>query len=74
MFRDQLGQTPAQFVRTARAEAASQLLISTALPLASIARRCGFSSAETMRQVFLDHYGTTPSQHRIVHGAPQLAP
>lgn len=45
LFLDQLGQTPAQFVRTARAEAAAQLLVSTALPLASIARRCGFSSA-----------------------------
>lgn len=74
LFLDQLGQTPAQFVRTARAEAASQLLVSTALPLASVARRCGFSSAETMRQVFLDHYGTTPSQHRTVHSTPQAAP
>ncbi|MEV7797140.1 DJ-1/PfpI family protein [Streptomyces sp. NPDC087512] len=74
LFLDQLGQTPAQFVRTARAEAASHLLVSTELPLASIARRCGFSSAETMRQVFLDHYGTTPSQHRRVHGPRRTAP
>ncbi|MBT2471942.1 DJ-1/PfpI family protein [Streptomyces sp. ISL-66] len=74
LFLDKLGQTPAQFVRTARAEAASQLLVSTALPLASVARRCGFSSAETMRQVFLDRYGTTPSQHRTVHSDPQVAP
>ncbi|MFJ8856500.1 GlxA family transcriptional regulator [Streptomyces sp. NPDC102437] len=74
LFLDELGQTPAQFVRTARAEAASQLLVSTALPLASIARRCGFSSAETMRQVFVDHYGTTPSQHRTAHNTPQIAP
>ncbi|PWK64389.1 transcriptional regulator GlxA family with amidase domain [Streptomyces sp. CG 926] len=74
LFLDQLGQTPAQFVRAARAEAASHLLVATALPMASIARRCGFSSAETMRQVFLDHYGTTPSQHRTVHSTPQPTP
>ncbi|MFB6581429.1 GlxA family transcriptional regulator [Streptomyces sp. NPDC056402] len=74
LFLDHLGQTPAQFVRTARAEAASQLLISTTLPLASIARRCGFSSAETMRQLFLQHYGTTPSQHRTVHSTSRNAP
>ncbi|MFB7462352.1 GlxA family transcriptional regulator [Streptomyces sp. NPDC056224] len=74
LFLDQLGQTPAQFVRTARAEAAAQLLVSTALPLASVARRCGFSSAETMRQVFLERYGTAPSQHRTLHGAPRAAP
>ncbi|MEU1290102.1 DJ-1/PfpI family protein [Kitasatospora sp. NPDC005856] len=74
LFLDQLGRTPAQYVRTARAEAAAHLLVSTALPLASVARRCGFSSGETMRQVFLDHYGTTPSHHRTAHGAPPLAP
>ncbi|MFD7916879.1 GlxA family transcriptional regulator [Streptomyces sp. NPDC059752] len=74
LFLDHLGQTPAQFVRTARAEAASHLLVSTALPLASIARRCGFSSAETMRQLFLQHYGTTPSQHRTVHSTSRNAP
>ncbi|MFH9355402.1 helix-turn-helix domain-containing protein [Kitasatospora sp. NPDC017646] len=74
LFLDQLGRTPAQFVRTARAEAAAQLLASTALPMASVARRCGFSSAETMRQVFLDHYGTTPSHHRTVHSTLQVAP
>ncbi|MFE7563331.1 GlxA family transcriptional regulator [Kitasatospora sp. NPDC057500] len=69
LFLGHVGRTPAQFVRLARTEAAAQLLVSTALPLASIARRCGFSSAETMRQVFLDHYGTTPSQHRTTHGS-----
>ncbi|MEU9045221.1 MULTISPECIES: DJ-1/PfpI family protein [unclassified Kitasatospora] len=74
LFLDQLGQTPARFVRTARIEAAAQLLASTALPLASVARRCGFTSAETMRQVFLDHYGTTPSHHRAVHSTPRAAP
>ncbi|GAA1383548.1 DJ-1/PfpI family protein [Kitasatospora putterlickiae] len=68
LFLGHVGRTPAQFVRLARAEAAAHLLVSTTLPLASVARRCGFSSAETMRQVFLDHYGTTPSQHRTVHG------
>ncbi|MFF8772067.1 GlxA family transcriptional regulator [Kitasatospora sp. NPDC015120] len=68
LFLGHTGRTPAQFVRLARAEAASQLLVSTTLPMAAIARRCGFSSAETMRQVFLDHYGTTPSRHRAVHG------
>ncbi|MEE1738684.1 DJ-1/PfpI family protein [Streptomyces sp. BE147] len=74
LFLDHLGQSPARFVRTARAEAAAQLLVSTPLSLASIARRCGFSSAETMRQVFLEHYGTTPSQHRTVHGSARHTP
>ena len=67
LFLDHLGQTPARFVRTARTEAASHLLVSTELPLSAIARRCGFRSTETLRQAFLDQYGTTPSQHRVIH-------
>ncbi|WP_428986471.1 GlxA family transcriptional regulator [Streptomyces camelliae] len=69
LFLDHLGQTPARFVRTARTEAASHLLVSSELPLSAVARRCGFRSTETLRQAFLDRYGTTPSQHRAIHGS-----
>ncbi|HEY3469123.1 MAG TPA: helix-turn-helix domain-containing protein, partial [Amycolatopsis sp.] len=39
----------------------------TDLPLATIARRCGFGSTETLRQAFLDHFDTPPSAYRRVH-------
>ncbi|WP_344460800.1 GlxA family transcriptional regulator [Kitasatospora kazusensis] len=64
LFLDQLGDTPARFVRTARTEAAAHLLESTALPLTAVARRCGFGSTETLRQAFLTRFGTAPSRHR----------
>ncbi|MGK4584939.1 GlxA family transcriptional regulator [Kitasatospora sp. HPMI-4] len=64
LFLAQLGESPARFVRTARGEAAARLLESTALPLAAVARRCGFGSTETMRQAFQASYATTPSAHR----------
>ncbi|WP_417799421.1 GlxA family transcriptional regulator [Streptomyces beijiangensis] len=57
LFNAHLGTTPARAVRAARTEAAAVLVRSSGLPLAAIARRCGFRSAQTLRQAFLDHYG-----------------
>ncbi|WP_422769498.1 GlxA family transcriptional regulator [Plantactinospora sp. WMMC1484] len=64
LFVAHLGQTPARYVRTVRLEAAAQLLVSSRLPLARVAARCGFTSAEALRQAFVDRYGVTPSRYR----------
>ena len=45
-------------------EAAARLLTTTALPIAQIASRRGFRSAELLRQAFVERYATTPSRHR----------
>ncbi|KUF19648.1 MULTISPECIES: GlxA family transcriptional regulator [Streptomyces] len=57
LFTTHLGTTPARAVRAARTEAAAHLVRSSALSLAAVGRRCGFRSAQTLRQAFLDHYG-----------------
>lgn len=64
LFLAELGQTTARFIRDARTEAAANLLSSTDLPLARVAARCGFGTAETLRQAFVDKYGVSPSQFR----------
>ncbi|MFJ8649296.1 GlxA family transcriptional regulator [Streptomyces sp. NPDC093546] len=69
LFLEHLGQTPGRFVRQARTEAAAHLLASTALPLASVAAKCGFGSAETLRQAFTSRYGIPPSRYREAHAA-----
>jgi transcriptional regulator GlxA family with amidase domain len=69
LFVEHLGQSPGRFVRQARAEAAAQLLISTSLPLPRVAARCGFRSAETLRQAFVARYRTPPSRYRATHAA-----
>lgn len=66
LFSEHLGRTPGKHVRAVRTEAASQLLATTDLPLAAVARRCGFGSTETLRQAFLEHYNTPPSAYRRV--------
>lgn len=65
-----IGHPPSRLVRRARAEAAADLLESTALSVTEVADRCGFSSAETLRQVFAEYYGTPPSRFRAVHRRP----
>ncbi|WP_239513894.1 GlxA family transcriptional regulator [Streptosporangium sp. 'caverna'] len=64
LFLKHLGQTPGRFVRQARTEAAAHLLVSTSLPMAGVAARCGFGTAETLRQAFVRQYGISPSRYR----------
>jgi transcriptional regulator GlxA family with amidase domain len=64
LFVGDLGQPPGRYVRQTRTEAAAQLLATSSLPVARVARRCGFGSPETLRQAFLARYGTTPSRYR----------
>ncbi|MGK5553542.1 GlxA family transcriptional regulator [Actinomadura kijaniata] len=69
LFLRHLGQPPARFVRRARVEAAAHLLVSTTLPLAAVASRCGFGTAETLRQAFVARYGVPPSRYRATHSS-----
>ncbi|HEX6340157.1 GlxA family transcriptional regulator [Umezawaea sp.] len=71
LFATHLGTTPARAVRAARAEAAVHLVRGSDLPLATIARRCGFRSAETLRQAFLDLYGVTGDRIRRMPDMPR---
>lgn len=65
LFLTSVGETPAQYVRRVRTEAAAHLLSSTQLPLTAVTRRCGFGSTESLRHAFLDRYDVPPSQYRL---------
>jgi transcriptional regulator GlxA family with amidase domain len=69
LFLKHLGETPGRYVRRARTEAAAHLLVSTSLPMASVAARCGFGTAETLRQAFVDRYGIPPSRYRLAQSS-----
>lgn len=73
LFLGHLHATPAQYVRRVRTEAAAHLLTSTTLPLAAVARRCGFGSTESLRQAFLAHYSVPPSRFRTEHRRARTA-
>jgi transcriptional regulator GlxA family with amidase domain len=69
LFREQLGAPPGQLVRRVRLELAARMLASTILPLPQIARACGFSSTETLRQAFVARYHVTPSLFRTTQSS-----
>ena len=70
LFVAHLGQTPARYVRAARTEAAAQLLVSSSLPLAQVAPRCGLGSVEALRQAFVDRYAVAPSHYHPRDSGP----
>ncbi|MFG1945338.1 GlxA family transcriptional regulator [Nonomuraea sp. NPDC048826] len=69
LFLKHAGLTPGRFIRHARTEAAAHLLASTSLPVAVVAARCGFGTAETLRQAFVDRYGVPPSHYRMTQSS-----
>lgn len=64
LFRKEIGMTPAQYVERARIEAAQRLLEAGDEGVATVARRSGLGSEETMRRTFLKRLGVTPTDYR----------
>jgi transcriptional regulator GlxA family with amidase domain len=63
-FRDETGSTPARFVEAARVEAARRRLEESGDSIESIARACGFGTAETMRRTFVRALHVAPTEYR----------
>jgi transcriptional regulator GlxA family with amidase domain len=63
-FRAELGVPPADFVEQVRIEAARQLLESSDLTVAAVARSCGFGTTETLHRAFLRRVQVTPAAYR----------
>lgn len=67
LFHDHLHESPARAVRKIRLELAAKLASSTDLSMSQIAARCGFGSAESLRQAFGARYGVSPRTLRMTH-------
>ncbi len=70
LFVKEVGLTPGRFVRRARVEAAARLLVGSDLTVQVIADRCGFGTAEALRQAFVATYGVSPSHYRATQSSP----
>lgn len=64
LFRNETGQTPAEFAEWARVDAARCKLEQTHLPIETIAEECGFGNPERMRRTFLRLLVTSPTDYR----------
>ncbi|MCU7728503.1 GlxA family transcriptional regulator [Actinoplanes sp. KI2] len=65
VFRREAGITPGQYVERARITRGRRLLEVTELPITSVARRCGFTTAETFLRAFSRTLGVTPTEYRF---------
>ncbi len=66
------GETLADTVRRLRLQRGSGLLAHTALPVAEVARRCGYPGAQAFARAFRDHYGQLPRAYRLAGGHVQF--
>ncbi len=63
-FRDETGATPLQWLLAQRVTRARELLETTGLTVETVAHRCGFADAPTLRRHFVRRTGTTPRAYR----------
>ncbi len=64
VFTDEVGEAPGAYVERVRTEAARRQLEQTDDTVVTIASRCGFGTAETMRRNFIRRVGVSPDQYR----------
>ncbi len=63
-FREQVGQTPAQYVQERRLAAAAQRLRFTAESIDRVAETCGFPNRHYMTRIFTRRLGMGPAAYR----------
>jgi transcriptional regulator GlxA family with amidase domain len=64
-FRAETGTTPLRWLLAQRVARARELLETTNLTVESVAHRCGFTDAPTLRRHFARQTGTTPQAYRM---------
>jgi transcriptional regulator GlxA family with amidase domain len=64
VFTGEVGEAPGAYVERVRTEAARRELEQTDDTVTTIATRCGFGTAETMRRNFIRRVGVSPDQYR----------
>jgi len=63
-FRSEVGETVARHVERLRVEAARQILEKESVGMDSVAQRCGFGTAETLRRAFHRRLSISPDAYR----------
>ena len=69
VFAAQVGVSPGRYVERVRLESARRHLVEGEAPVAAVARRCGYGTAEAMRRAFVRALGCSPAQYRERFGS-----
>lgn len=68
LFKQAEGTTPQEYARRRRMERARELLEHSDLPLAAVARACGFKRQGSFSEAFRARFGCTPRAFRAARG------
>lgn len=71
-FDTVLGVGPITYLKQLRVEKMAELLITTDLPIGTIARQVGWSDPGFAGRLFRTRYGVTPTEYRRRHAAPPV--
>jgi len=64
VFRSETGMTPAEFVESARIDAARRRVEESEVPLKKLADDVGYANADGLRRAFVRRLGVSPSEYR----------
>lgn len=64
LFHHEMQMTAGEWLEACRIDKAKSLLDAVAVPVKSVARQCGYASADVLRRAFLKRVGTTPAAYR----------
>jgi len=68
IYRELAGETPAETLARERLSRAAGLLVRDRLPVAAVAKRCGYGSAAALTRAFRAAYGVPPAAYRDAGG------
>jgi AraC family transcriptional regulator len=74
IYRELTGETPAETLARERLSRAAVLLVRDALPVAAVAKRCGYGSAAAFTRAFRTAYGIPPAAYRAAGGIGATLP
>jgi len=74
MFRHSVGRAPHAYITARRMAVASELLLTTELPIVEVSRRVGFRTQAHFTGVFRAQMGMTPGRYRGHHRAASAEP
>ncbi|CAN0626041.1 protein of unknown function [Burkholderia multivorans] len=63
-FTREIGTAPRAYLMQIRLKRACAMLVDTALPADSVARRCGLGNGERLARLFRQHFDKTPTEFR----------
>lgn len=66
LFREHLGVTPSNFLKSIKARLARNLVLKTSIPLDQVALASGFKTLPTMNRVFSREFKASPHQERKI--------